>query len=207
MEIKLLEVGGFIGCLESLRLPFKKEVRSFIESNYNSYVDYNDGCMIVYSDCYEITLDPKDLTLLQALIKRGDEHAKALRLINTTFKIKAPLFWWQEMDTYEIGVVNGCSESTMHTLKKEQLCQKDFEYPILDSWIEALQESIDEGFDDIDLLKNYLPSGYLQERVINFSYQTLRRIIKQREGHRLPQWEVFIDAVKELPLANELIFI
>lgn len=205
MQIKTIEISGFVSCFNTLRRPFKKECRSEIIEASSWKMEFGQ---LLYYPNMSILIDDRDIKLLQRLIKNGDEHAKAIRLINVTAEIQAPLFWWSEMDTYEVGVINGCSESTMHTLKKEQLSQANFEYPILDCHIETLQMAIDENFDnDIDLLKNYLPSGYLQVRDINFSYQTLRRICKQRANHKLPQWKVFIDWVKTLPLSEELIFI
>lgn len=201
MQIKTIEISGFVSCFNTLRKPYKKECRSHVDSN----TIISNGIISTESFC---GIHSNDLKLLQRLIKNGDEHSKAVRLINVTAEIQAPLFWWSEMDTYEVGVVNGCSESTMHTLKKEQLSQANFEYPILDCHIETLQMAIDENFDnDIDLLKNYLPSGYLQARDINLSYQTLRRIVNQRASHKLPQWHIFISWVKTLPLSEELIFI
>lgn len=205
MQIKTIEISGFVSCFNTLRKPFKKECRSEIIEASSWEMEFGQ---LLYYPNMSILIDDRDIKLLQRLIKNGDEHAKAIRLINVTAEIQAPLFWWSEMDTYEVGVINGCSESTMHTLKKEQLSQANFEYPILDCHIETLQMAIDENFNtDIDLLKNYLPSGYLQARDINFSYQTLRRICKQRVNHKLPQWKVFIDWVKTLPLSEELIFI
>lgn len=199
MKIKTIEISGFVSCFNTLRKPYKKECRSHVYSNTiisNSIISTESFCGI----------HPNDIKLLQRLIKNGDEHAKAVRLINVTAEIQAPLFWWSEMDTYICGVNRGCSESTMHTLKKEELCNASFEYSILDSWYETLQDAIDEEGTSIEMLKNYLPSGYLQTRDINFSYQTLRRIYFQRKDHKLPQWNVFIDWIKSLPLAEELIF-
>ena len=38
-----------------------------------------------------------------------------------------------------------------------------------------------------------------------FSYQALRNIARQRWNHRLPEWHQFVDWVKTLPFAQELI--
>ena len=199
MKIKTIEISGFISCFNTLRKPYKKECRSYTYFKHNldlRGVHFNSTCNI----------HPNDLKLLQRLIKNGNEHSKAIRLINVTAEIQAPLFWWSEMDTYEVGVVNGCSESTMHTLKNEKLTDNSFENPIGEFTLNGLQRLIDEDF-SIEVIKGALPSGYLQTRDINFSYQTLARICKQRKNHKLPQWRVFIDWVKTLPLAKELIFI
>jgi hypothetical protein len=39
------------------------------------------------------------------------------------------------------------------------------------------------------------------------SYQALRRMWLQRRGHKLEEWHTFLDALRELPLANDLVFV
>ena len=215
MKIETLEIAGFIGCLESLRLPFKKECRSVSSGGKLRASSDDDGNFIqkkfhpintVFGQEQFIDIHENDLKLLQRLIKSGDEHSKSVRLINVTTKITAPLFWWSEENTYTQGVTRGCSESTMHTLKKEKLTQSNFESEINPDVLDSLQFSIDQDYDVADI-KSDLPSGYLQTRVINYNYQTLRRIWLQRREHRLPQWHIFLGWVNTLPLAKELILI
>ena len=214
MKIKTLEVSGFIGCLESLRLPYKLECRSNWQEDQSVFDDIMSAGDFkhLYQAGTMINIHNKDLKLLQTLIKRGDEHAKSVRLINATASINAPLFWWSEENTYVTGVTRGCSESTMHTLENEELTKDSFEYDVEQHRIYEINDCIfciKEDYDDtgIEHVKNLLPSGYLQTRIINYNYQTLRRIWLQRENHKLPQWKVFIDWIKTLPLANELILI
>ena len=207
MEIKTLEISGFIGCLESLRLPYKLKCRSNWQNDQSTFDDImtiNDFKQLYHTGIM-INISNKDLKLLQTLVKRGDEHAKSARLINVTASISAPLFWWSEENTYTAGVTRGCSESTIHTLKKESISNENFEYPLYESELDQIQDSIDH--ESIEIIKNRLPCGYLQTRVINYNYQTLRRIWLQRRDHKLPQWKIFIDWIKTLPLANELILI
>ena len=204
MKIETLEIAGFIGCLESLRLPYKLQPRSIvIYNNFSEPTEFEGE--IRFCSSSNIMIHPKDLKLLQALIKKGDEHSKSVRLINATAKINAPLFWWNEENTYTSGVTRGCSESTMHTLKKEVLTYNNFEGgEVLD-----LQNLIDNisKCNQIEIIKSWIPSSYLQTRIINYNYQTLRRIWLQRRKHALPQWHIFVDWIKTLPLANELILI
>lgn len=211
MKISTIEISGFIGCFESLRIPFKKEARSNLDFHI---MDWNSGNNLKYESILKI--DANDIKLLQSLITKGDEHSKSARLINVTAKIKAPLYLWSEMDTYFVGVNRGCSESTMHTISKTgvKLCDFEIQERALQSVFTAISDintvvkndSI-SNTDKIRIIKHALPSGYLQERILNFNYQALRRICAQRDGHRLTQWRVFIDWVKTLPYANELIFI
>lgn len=123
---------------------------------------------------------------------RGGTHRKFLRTMHVAIHVKAPRFWWQEADTYVVGTTKQ-SESTMHTIKKRKLCRKDFEYPLPDRMIEALNEIITYG--DLGLIKNALPEGFLQARVWEVSYQALGHMVAQRRSHRLLQWQFFVDQV------------
>ena len=175
-NVKTLEIGGLGAALKALRLPFSKECRSNVDFKL---ITENEIDLVQYRTA--ITLQPKDLELMQILLKRGDEHAKVLRGIIVWCEINAPRFWWQEADTYHIGTDRLSSESTMHVdckgLSNEEL-------------VKAKEE---------------LKEGTMQKRVQLFSYQTLRRIYKQRKDHRLPHWHKFCDWIKTLPYSKELI--
>jgi len=167
MKIETLEVFGLVGMLRSIRIPFKKETRSTIEFSLESSTGR------YYESTTRGFIDNDDILLLKKLIKSGNEHAKALRLLRVDCEIQAPIYWWSEMDTYEIGVVNGCSESTMHTLKKEKLSFEHFiNENISQEQLDIINRTI-ENESSIEIIKSVLPSGYLQSRVISFSYQTL----------------------------------
>ena len=107
LKIETLEVAGFASVLRALRLPFGKECRSEVSTSLDiigENVKTNSMCSI----------DEKDLKLLSTLVKRGDEHAKAIRGLIVYAEISAPRFWWVEMDTYRVGTERLSSESTMH---------------------------------------------------------------------------------------------
>ncbi len=44
-----------------------------------------------------------------------------------------------------------------------------------------------------------LPQSYLQKRTVMMSYAALRNIYRQREGHKLREWEQFREWVRGLP--------
>lgn len=195
MKIKTIEIAGFAGALTALRLPFGKEVRSDITANLFSSMKEQDIDIKKIDDEYQATfhmlphieshtdilIEPKDLTLMQTLIKRGDEHAKVVRGIMVWARITAPVYWWCEEETYRMGHERLASESTMHIdcrgLSGEELVQA----------------------------KSAIPMGKELTKVDMFSYQALRNIAKQRWNHRLPEWHVFVDWIKTLPLSQELI--
>jgi len=74
----------------------------------------------------------KDIELAKKLIKDGDEHAKAIRGMLVYAEIDAPRYFWQEMNTYTVGVEPLGSESTMHDRPKlsgEELVEYKFNLP------------------------------------------------------------------------------
>ena len=197
MKIETIEIAGFAGALTALRLPFGKEVRSRIEHFCDTSLDFTDMDVEKAEDTYKVTMtghprftsnthiaiEPKDISLMTTLVKRGDEHAKVVRGINVWAKITAPVYWWAEEETYRAGHERLASESTMH-IDCKGLSGKE------------LQEA-----------KAAIPMGKELTKVDMFSYQTLRRIVAQRHNHRLPEWHTFIDWVRTLPLAEELILV
>lgn len=197
MKIETIEIAGLAGALTALRLPFGKEVRSKIENYCETHLDFTDMDVEKTEDTYEVTMkgllkftsntsiaiDKKDLTLMQTLVKRGDEHAKVVRGIMVWAKITAPVYWWCEEETYRMGHERLASESTMH-IDCRGLSGSE------------LQEA-----------KSAIPMGKELTKVDMFSYQALRKMVAQRHNHRLPEWHQFIDWIKTLPLAEELIFV
>lgn len=180
-SIKTLEVAGFAAVVQALRLPFKKECRS--EVNTGLHHKFNEENFSYVNTLVNVKYDPKDLHLMQVLVKRGDEHAKAIRGIVAYAEIGAPVYWWCELETYRAGHERLSSESTMHVdckgLSGEELVK----------------------------VKSEIPMGKVLKKVDMFSYQCLRNIVKQRKGHRLPEWAEFIAWVESLPFAKELILI
>lgn len=174
-EIETIEISGFVSVLRALRLPYGLDMRSTASAS----VEREKFGQMRYGGLF--SFDEKDLNLMSTLIRRGDEHAKAIRGIIVYAQIKAPRYWWQEADTYRVGTERLSSESTMHIDAKGLSGEQLMEY----------KDSIEEG--------------KLQRRVQMFSYQTLRRIYIQRHNHRLPIWQEFCDWIKSLPYAKNLI--
>jgi hypothetical protein len=178
IEIKTIEIAGMASVLQALRLPFGKECRS--ECNWTGTIneDYQTPMFQTESSCF---ISEKDLALLSTLVKRGTEHSKAIRGLMVYAEIDAPIYFYRELETYRIGRERLSCNSTMH------------------------QQCKGLSGDELVKAKAEMPMGTMQKTVDMFSYQCLRNIVKQREGHRLPEWKVFIDWVKSLPFANELI--
>lgn len=129
-------------------------------------------------------------------------HNKFLETIVLWLDITAPRYWWQEFDTYRVGITKQ-SESTMHTIMQRPLDERDFEEGFYDEVIvKRLNRYIAELKEDKDAfmkVKSYLPEGYLQRRIISVNCKTLQNMWYQRRNHKLKEWrQLFISIVDAL---------
>jgi hypothetical protein len=126
------------------------------------------------------------------LFNKDGGHNKFLESIQVWIDITAARYWWQQFDTYRIGVTKQ-SESTMHTIMKDFLTQDNFEGCIDSEILRILNDYI--RIKEFDNLKRTLPESFLQRRIVCTNYKTLRHIIKQRHNHKLIEWKWFCYAM------------
>lgn len=179
----------------------------------------------------EYKIGSNDLDLLQRLITGGSEHRKFMRQIMVSVDITAPLYWWKEFDTYKIGTTAN-STSTMHKLASKPITIEDFEMDDFErvkvfdkepynpdyftdelwDYVIDICETLRQRFIETKDMRYWkeliriLPEGYLQTRTVTMNYENLYSIVRQRKGHKLTEWAQFIDWVRTLPYADELIF-
>lgn len=187
-----------------LEVPWLEETR-YNQKNQESYFWNNEK----FKKAEKIALLLATKQGEYSAIRNNPDYIRAerkfLRSIMVWIYIQAPRCFWSEYDTYTVGVTKQ-SSSTMHTLDKRPVVQADFEYgvqePIINAFNSALANYKDTqhvDYKNITILKNNLPEGWLQERVICTNYEVLRNILNQREGHRLKYW-----FVHNLELRNQL---
>ena len=169
-----------------------------------------------FEDQGDFIIGPNDMKLMWQLIRSGAEHRKFLRMIHAQMDVVAPLYWWKEFDTYKVGTVaNSCS--TMHKIHAKKFTLDDFSHEHLtETSLQILQSTIDRlNFcrevylkdKDKDLwwqMIQLLPSSYNQKRTIDLNYEVCRIIIHQRTGHKLDEWNQFVDALKNLDYMGDL---
>lgn len=184
INIRTIEVSGLASALTALRLPHNGTPKSGITRTSrivsNNYDDTAYSHLSVENTI--INLHKKDLSLLQNLIKSGDHHAKVMRGVLAYAEIDAPIYFWVDLEQHGIGHQRLCSASTMHTECKGL-------------YGEELQK-----------VKGEIKFGRMVKKVDFFSYQCLRNIVRMRHNHRLPEFHEFIEWIRTLPLAEELIF-
>jgi len=143
------------------------------------------SAMLGLSLSYEVKdLSKMDKTAYRLCDKDGG-HNKFLEMIQVWFDVTLPRGLWQQYDTYRTGTTKQ-SGSTMHTILKKELTQTDFYLPIYPLTLDRLNSLITGK--EFDKLKNELPEGYLQRRVVNTNYKVLRNIFMQRHDHKWGLW-------------------
>lgn len=190
--------------IEGMRNPMNSWGKS------DSEITYIDGLM--NDDNKEYILGPKDKELMESLKKAGPEHRKFMRMMPIYMRITAPLYWWKEFDTYKVGTVaNSCS--TMHKITEKPFAIEDFSHDqMYPQGLKALNytiETLNYYRDKYLICKEpetkkkiwytiiqLLPSSYMQTRNVMINYEVAYTIIKQRNNHKLNEWHVLCDVLK-----------
>ena len=174
------------------------------------------------SDSNADLIGQNDEQLMLALAKAPEER-KYLRMIHVQFDVTAPLYWWKEFDTYKIGTVaNSCS--TMHKIADKEFTLEDFscEHLTVESITFGLEPVIDilnknrelyiqwenTGEEKKNLwwqMIQLLPSSYNQRRTIDLNFEVLLKQYRERKNHKLDEWHIYCDWIKEITLLNEII--
>ena len=214
MKFENTEVWGFEHAMRGMRNP-----KNSWDKN-DTYIDYEDN----------VRIGSNDLKLAQTLIKAGSEHRKFMRQIFVSVDITAPLFWWKEFDTYKVGTVrNSCS--TMHKIHVKEFTYNDFTHNGIDecgikyqfeNYLSVLETSRKKFNETKD--KKYwraiiemLPDGFNMKATVTLDYENLFGMCSkgQRRFHKLSEWSgidypeypSFIKWARNLPYAQELLFI
>lgn len=151
------------------------------------------GMRLSFTQKREHTFE-EDIELAKKLIRSGSSHRKFLRLAQVWCDIRAPRYWWTQYDTYRIGT-DGVSESTMHSIMSKPVSMADFANGGPSFWngdfdaIGCLNAAIEEK--DFDEIVRMLPQSYLQTRTVRISFETLRKMVAERSGHKLQEWRDF----------------
>ena len=224
MKFEKTTVTGIENAIIGLRLPMSK---NFEDAKSKSDSVFVPGAISV------IKIGDDDLRVINNLLgadgsgRPGEPNSKFMRMIHVQVAITAPLYWWKEFDTYKVGTVAN-STSTMHKLASTPITEDCFEmddfreiYDIMGKYdsplsfywnlkiipfLEKLRLKYNETKDKRywkELIR-LLPESWLQTRMIDCNFATLRNIYAWRRTHRLNEWHKFCDWIETLPL-HELI--
>lgn len=224
IKVENIDVWGFEHAIRGMRNPMNSWDKSDSTVLFHMVQNFSDDDprAQMYNDMLDnyginIQIGPADMNLMRRLYNAGSEHRKYLRQIMVSMDITAPLYWWKEFDTYKVGTVsNSCS--TMHKIHAKEFTLDDFSYEHLDEanleWLDKTCERLNvyrkmynesKEKDNWRQLIQMLPSSYNQKRTVTMNYENAVTIIKQRSGHKLDEWNNFIDILKGLPYINEIL--
>ena len=205
LTIENVEIFGYKAAIRGMRNP----MNSWAKSDSNADL-----------------IGQNDEQLMLALAKAPEER-KYLRMIHVQFDVTAPLYWWKEFDTYKVGTVaNSCS--TMHKIADKEFTLKDFSCEHLEG--RALN-TLEDMVDELNYWRDYylaikkqnvvgadtkakdiwwqmiqlLPSSYNQRRTIDLNFEVLLKQYRERKNHKLDEWHIYCDWIKEITLLNEII--
>lgn len=220
------EVMGWEHAIRGMRNPMNSWEKS--DSKWERGSFYCENC----TSSPRFIIGENDLSLMLKLAKSGSEHAKYRRMIAVYCDITAPLYWWKEFDTYKIGTVeNSCSTMHTIHKKEFELSDFSYHKLSSDDGDRSDHSWIDDGIVaeyPLDLLsevvrslnknralhlsskdKRYwwnmiqlLPTSYNQRRTVMLNYEVLANIYRQREGHKLDEWNDFRTWIEELPYSE-----
>ena len=205
INVEYIETWGFEHAIRGMRNPMNSWDR--IDSYYETGEDPWDYQGYIVGN--------KDLTLMKKLYKAGTEHRKYLRQIFVSMDVVAPFYWWKEFDTYKVGTVsNSCS--TMHKIAAKEFELDDFSHEHLGFWLGTLENLVDE----LNVVREFyiktkdkkywwqmiqlLPSSYNQRRTVTMTYENVVSMIKQRDHHKLDEWNTLVSILRELPYIEEI---
>ena len=157
-------------------------------------------------------------------LAKAPEERKYLRMIHAQFDVTAPLYWWKEFDTYKVGTVaNSCS--TMHKIHSKEFTVNDFShehveelkgvdyntlYKYLLYTVDMLNYCRAKYLETKDKkywwqMIQFLPTSYNQRRTIDLNFEVLLKQYRERKNHKLDEWHIYCDWIKEIALLNEII--
>lgn len=220
IKVENIDVWGFEHAIRGMRNPLNSWDKSDSIWCYANNRDESKCNAMCCDDCvhmfYEI--GKNDLDLMRRLYKAGSEHRKYLRQICVSMDITAPLYWWKEFDTYKVGTTaNSCS--TMHKIHAKEFTLDDFSHEhlrvagrnVLLHTIEALNAEREAYVGHLKGDKQcwysmiqLLPSSYNQRRTVTMNYENVVNMVHQRTGHKLDEWNEFVEILKGLPYVKEI---
>lgn len=203
IKVENIDVWGFEHAVYGMRNPLQSHHKS------DSYTRWH------YTNLKkEFVIGEADMDLMRRLYKAGPEHRKYLRMIHVGMNITAPDYYFKEFSTYRIGVTEN-SSSTMHRLTSKKLKISDFSVEDMNpeeaAEIVAHNEERRLRYLEDKTEKNWrsliqgLPMSYNYHRTVDMNYENVITMIRQRSGHKLSEWQEFVEILKNLPYVKEII--
>ncbi|MGN1179155.1 MAG: hypothetical protein ACI4SI_08965 [Candidatus Ornithospirochaeta sp.] len=229
ITIENVEVAGIRKAIEGMRYAMNSwgEKDSGLDNCY-AYRGCG-GCPYKSVECNNpnhFFIGEADMKLCKNLIKAGSSDRKFLRMIHVQADVIAPMYFINELDSYQVIPVKKYCFPTNRILDKE-FTLDDFscehlisnepvpcrvfsskqslmvQIDILNTYREMYLEYKDEAYwwQMIQLL----PSSYNQRCTIDLNYEKLFSIYCQNKNHKLDEWVEFCKWIETLPYMKEFL--
>ena len=151
----------------------------------------------------------KDILLARKLgkVRPGTGHDCYLKGIIVQFHLKAPGYFWPQIQRYSwIDFVS--SQSKMYSLQKmenEYSFGAEVDPRILAAFDEHRARFVADPSPEnrVAMLAN-CPMGHSMWAALTSNYMQIKTIVLQRKGHALPEWAAFRKWALHLPMFQEL---
>ena len=209
IKVENVEVWGFEHAVRGVRNPLASWNKS--DSGWEQ-ANFCDSVFMIGDNDLDLMR-----RLYQASLTGNFAHRKFLRQIFVSMDITAPLYWWKEMDQYKVGTTtNSCS--TMHTIHRTGIDESLFSFDggksltedekrVTNQFLQMLEKwrtDCKSGDETWRNLIQWLPEGFNQKRTITMNYENVVTMIMQRAGHKLSEWNEFVEIIKTLPYIKEI---
>lgn len=208
IKVENIDVYGFETAIRGMRNPMNSWDKS---DSYYEPANFCDKSYVVGDD---------DIALMRKLYRGGTEHRKYSRQIWVGMDITTNHIVWAEFDTYKVGVTrNSCSK--MHKIHVKGFEPDDFSHEGISEVGGFAEEHFHKTLEVLEKLrvlfnttheKKYwramlelLPMGYNLRATVTMNYENVFNIIRQRSNHKMFEWVVFCNILRnELPLVDEI---
>lgn len=221
IKVEHIETWGFEHAIRGMRNPMNSWDKS--DSGYDEFIGFYEEHLDAGR---EFKIGKNDLDLMRRLCKAGADgnfaHRKFLRQVFVSMDITAPDYFFKEFSTYKVGVTEN-STSTMHRIHSKEFTLDDFSHEHLIGEEDSIDEPIGTLSFIVDILNMWrstylrtkdkedwwqmiqlLPMSYNYTRTVTMNYENVLNMIKQRTGHKLDEWNEFVDILWGLPYIKEI---
>lgn len=227
IKIENVEVMGWEHAIRGMRNAMNNWDKS--DSGICKGGDSGIGCenCANYESCehtydYSWQLGKEDYALMMQFANDHPMEARYRSMITVNLDITAPLYWWKDFYTYEVGAVVD-TRSAMSELAAKEFTLDDFSCEHLvdeddNCWLcnfDVIIDSLNSAREMFLITKDkkywwqmiqLLPASYHnQKRTVMTNYETLTSVYPMLRNHELDEWVKFCKWIEALPYSDIII--
>lgn len=186
--------------------PSSEQIYLMLAGSRNAFASWDKMDTDIDDNNDRICIGPKDDEFITKMIHNGPPHRKLLQGLMIGMTIKAPLYWWNEFDTYRVGMVKNSTSTRKYMLGKFEITNESFSTEdIRTESGQALMDMIVRHLNDLRVMYNntvdpeeksriwremnqIMPKSYNYIRTLFMSYETAINMYNLRYNHPHEEW-------------------